>query len=683
MTKHLDRLFRPKTIAVVGGGAWCRNVVTKCAEMGFAGAVWPVHPTKSEIGGKRAFADLSELPSAPDAVFIGVNRHATVDIVMQLRDMGAGGAVCFANGFREAKGEMADGANLQDRLLEAAGDMTIIGPNCYGFINYLDGALLWPDQHGGKPAESGVAIVTQSSNIAINLTMQQRALPIAYIATVGNQAQTGFADVGMALLEDPRVTALGLHIEGVGDLRKFELLAEMAHELGKPIIAIKAGRSEQARAATVSHTASIAGSDAGSRALFRRLGVGQVESLPIFIEALKLLHIAGPLPGHNIASMSCSGGEASLMADAIIETVLNFPELTDAQSDGLRRALGPSVSLANPLDYNTHIWPDSDAIAATFTALAAPNIAFSMIVSDFPRGDRCNTTDWDCVIMAAKATRQVTGRAVGVVTTLAENLPEDVAETLALAGVVPCFGIDDTLMAVAVAADLCGSKNVRAEPVLLPAQPTKPAVISENAAKSELSAYGVPVPNGVQVSGMNALKEAAKSLHNPFVIKGVGLSHKSEHGAVAVGLRDIEAVIAAATKMHGDTFLLEEMVADCIAELLVGVVLDPAHGYVLTLGAGGTLTELLGDTRSLLVPASGDAVRQELECLKIYPVLTGYRGGMAANIDAIVDAVMKLQTYVIDNHGRVQEVEINPLMCGTKQAVAADALILAGEPDET
>ncbi|NOX74650.1 MAG: acetate--CoA ligase family protein, partial [Alphaproteobacteria bacterium] len=243
MTRDLTRLFQPKSIAVIGGGAWCVSVIEQCLKSGFTGAIWPVHPSKPEIAGLKAYRTLADLPAPPDASFIGVNRTVTISIVRDLATMSAGGAVCFASGFQEAEAEDDQAADLQAQLLEAAGDMPILGPNCYGFINYLDGAILWPDQHGGQPQDKGVAIITQSSNIAINLTMQTRALPLAYIITAGNQAQTGMAEIGMHVLADPRVTALGLHIEGFGDLRAFERLAQMAAKLGKPIIALKVGKS--------------------------------------------------------------------------------------------------------------------------------------------------------------------------------------------------------------------------------------------------------------------------------------------------------------------------------------------------------------------------------------------------------------------------------------------------------
>ncbi|MFN3662507.1 CoA-binding protein, partial [Yoonia sp.] len=200
----LSRLLRPHSIAVLGSD-WAANVVTQCRQMGFGGPIWPVHPTRGQIGGVPCYPGLADLPSAPDATFIGVNRHATLDVVAELAGMGAGGAICFASGWAEA-----GHADLQDQLVAQAGQMPILGPNCYGMINYLDGALLWPDQHGGRRVERGVALLSQSSNIVINMTMQTRGLPIAFVACLGNAAQVGLATLAAALLADDRVTALGL-----------------------------------------------------------------------------------------------------------------------------------------------------------------------------------------------------------------------------------------------------------------------------------------------------------------------------------------------------------------------------------------------------------------------------------------------------------------------------------------
>ena len=678
----LERLLRPQSIAVIGGGAWGESVVAQCRKIGFAGDVWPVHPKKNEVSGVKAFNSLADLPGAPDAAFVGVNRNMTIAVVRALSAMGAGGAICFASGFLEALKEDANGAGLQDELLAGAGDMKIIGPNCYGFVNYLDGAALWPDQHGGERVSRGVALVTQSSNIAINLTMQRRGLPLAYVVTAGNQAQTDLSEIGIALLEDPRVSALGLHIEGIGNLRNFEALASRARKLGKPVVALKVGKSDHAQTATISHTASLAGSDAGARALLLRLGIGQVSSLSSLLETLKLLHVVGPLASGRIASMSCSGGEASLMADAAHGSGLVFPLLDDGQQTGLRDALGAMVALANPLDYHTYIWGDEDALTATFSAMMAPSLAFGCIVLDFPRSDRCQSDDWDKVINAACATRDATGVPLAIVGSLGENMPEDVAKQLVGLGLVPFCGISEAIEAMDVAARLGkdSKENIEPQPLLLPKTPHSIQTLSEAQAKTDLAFHGLRVPRAETAASPLEAGKAAQGLGLPVVLKGQGIAHKTEAGAVVLNLSSKAEVEAAAQAMGCDRFLVEEMVTGTIAEMLVGVVRDPAHGYVLTLAAGGTLTELLADSASLLLPATKQSVRAALESLKVAGILNGYRGGPAANIDAIVAAVMVVQDYVTAT--RVEEVEINPLMCGRDVVVAADALVKAGDSND-
>ncbi|KAB7616022.1 acetate--CoA ligase family protein [Amylibacter sp. SFDW26] len=681
MKVGLDRLFRPKSIAAIGGGRWCKNVITKCQEIGFAGKIYPVHPSKATMEGVACYSSIEALPEAPDACFVGVNRNATIEIIRQLREKGAGGAVCFASGFLEAIGEDADGADLQVQLLEAAGGMTLIGPNCYGFVNYLDGALLWPDQHGGVRIDRGVAIITQSSNIAINLTMQKRGLPVAYVVTAGNQAQTGFSEIGAALLEDDRVTALGLHIEGIDDLRAFEKLSKTAHDLGKSVVVLKVGKSDQAQAATISHTASLAGSDAGAGALFNRLGFAQVRSLPELLETLKILHTTGPLENNQIASMSCSGGEASLMADTAIERDLVFPDLTDTQHESLRAALGQLVKLANPLDYHTYIWGDLEAMSRTFTAMMEPHLGFGMLILDFPRDDRCDPAAWDGVIDAVEKAREISGRPMGIVSSLTETLPETIAKDLIEKGIVPLCGLDEALRAIEAAA-FCGRKRKQIDPVLLPVEPHNVKMITEYYAKAALKAHDVRVPKAQSADDVGIVGAIAEQIGFPVVLKGQGIAHKSEAGAIVLNLATPKAVYDAALAMPTDSFLIEEMVTNTVAELLIGVVLDPAHGYVLTLASGGVLTELLTDSQSLLIPVNETDIENALQQLKISALLNGFRGKPAANMNAIVAAVMAVQDYVIKNAGTVQEVEINPLLCTSDHAIAADALIAIGDKND-
>jgi acyl-CoA synthetase (NDP forming) len=676
----LTRLLQPKSIAVIGGGAWCASVVKQCRQMGFPGPVWPVHPTKAEIGGVSAIPRLEDMPGIPDAVFIGVNRSITIETVRLLSQMGAGGAVCFASGFREAQAETGDGESLQAALLEAAGEMPIIGPNCYGFINYLDRAALWPDVQGGAPVESGVAILTQSSNMALNITMQRRGLPLAYVATAGNQAQQGLAQIGSALLADARVTALGLHIEGIGDLPAFEALAQEARALGKPIVALKAGRSALARKAALSHTASLTGSDAGARSLLRRLGIAQVESIPTLLETLKLLHFAGPLPSADMVAMACSGGEASLIADCAETRGVHFPALEQAQIDGLRAVLGPIVALANPLDYHTFIWNDLDRMAQTFSAALETRAAIGCLIADFPRADRCDTAAWDCVFEAGARAAAGTRTPLALVATLPDAMSEDDVARAIACGMIPLMGLDEALSAIEAAAFL-GQAREATGSVLPPGAPRALTTLSEAEAKAALGRHGLRVPRSARAESAAELDAALAKIGLPCVIKAEGLAHKTEAGGVVFARHDPALALTAAQAMPCDSWLVEEMIEGALAELLIGVLRDPAHGFVLTLAAGGVLTEIMADSVSLLLPVTREEVDVALDGLRIAPLLNGYRGQAPCDRAAIIDAVMAVGAYVTAHRDTLDEVEINPLICTATTAIAVDALIRIGETE--
>ena len=629
--------------------------------MGFAGDIWPVHPTRREVHGIRAFRSAEELPAAPDASFVGVNRHLTIDIVRALARRGSGGVICYASGFLEA-GDDAEGAGLQEQLVAAAGGMPVIGPNCYGLINYADGALLWPDQHGGrrlKAGERGVAIITQSSNIACNLTMQARGLPIAFLMTAGNQAQTGLSGMALGLIEDDRVTSLGLHIEGFDSVAGFELLAARARELGKPIVAMKVGRSEQARAAAVSHTASLAGSDAASGAFLKRLGIGRVHTIPSFLEALKLLHLTGPLAGNRLSSMSCSGGEASVMADSAAGRSVYFPALEPEHASAVKSTLGPLVKIANPLDYHTFIWNREAEMEATFAAMVArrlrpqsPGAGFS---AKRPLLGRRLVDGGECLpkALAANSARGA------IVASMTENLPEAHAARLFETGVVPLHGIAEAIDAAEAAAAIGQAWKEPPAAAVAAAGRSRtraaaPAVADEAAAKAKLFAAGLSVPGGGGPRARQEAVAAATALGFPVAVKALGLTHKSESGAVRLGLEDAASVKEAAAGMAGlgTGLYVERMVTGGVAELIVGVVSDPVFGPVMTLGSGGVLVELLHDSATLLLPASRGDVEAALRGLKLFPLLDGFRGRPRADLRAAVDAVLKIAAFVLDNSPR-------------------------------
>ena len=680
MTRSLSRLIRPASIAVFGGKE-ARRVIEQCGKMGFKGEIWPVHPKLDEVLGHRCYRSVADLPASPDASFVGVNRQLTIEIVRDLAARGAGGAICYASGFREAVSELADGNDLQEALVAAAGDMPIVGPNCYGFINMLDGALLWPDQHGMLRVEKGVAVLTQSSNIACNISMQMRGLPLAYIMTAGNQAQTGLSELAIAALEDPRVTAVGLHIEGFDSLEALQRLAARARELKKPVVTLKVGKSEQAQLATVSHTASLAGNDAISGAVLDRLGIGRVDTLPELLETLKLLHLHPPLTSFDISSMSCSGGEASLIADAGVKRKTVFRALKEEQRWPLRETLGDMVTISNPLDYHTFVWGNLEKQTSAFATMMTGDYALNLIVLDFPRQDRCDASDWNKTCDAVIAASRKTGAVAGIVASLGENMPEDTALSLMAAGVVAFSGIDEALAAAEISASIGATWARPAPEPLLSAAPDAGDIvtISESEAKAELARFGLVVPIGKVAITASEAAETAESLGFPVVLKGLGVAHKTEAGAVTLNLADRQAVLDAAEAMKtvASGYLVEKMIAKPVAEIIVGALRDPVAGLVLTIGAGGILVELLDDSAILTLPTTPDAIHEAISGLKIRKLLDGYRGGPKGDIDALVTAVAAVASYVAADAAKLEELDINPIMVLPQGSgiVAADALI--------
>lgn len=667
--RDLSRLFQPKSIAVFGGW-WAENVVTQCQKNGFEGDIWPVHPTRDDINGIACYRDVAGLPAGPDAAFLGINRHAAVEITAALAARGCGGAVCFASGFAET----GDDA-LQAALIAAAGDMPLLGPNCYGVLNYLDGAMLWPDQHGGRLVDSGVALISQSSNIVINMSMQARGLPIAYIACVGNQAQTSLTEMARTLLADDRVTAAGLYIEGIVNTQDFATMAAATLSAGKHLVAIKSGKTAASQDTASSHTAALAGDAAASSAFLAQCGVIEVDTPEEMLETLKLLHLFGPLAGKQISAMCCSGGETGMMADLSAGMALDWPAIPDAEQAALAETLGPLVTISNPLDYHTFIWGDEARMTKTFASMMGPWVDASVLVIDFPRADRCSDAAWHPAVAAMRQAGKMTGTPAIMLGSIAEGISDEWATRLMDDGIAPLCGFATGLRALE---KVTGSIAVNAgwQPLAAATEAGQRQMLDEHSAKTRLAEWGVACPRGVRADTPAELASASAALHAPLALKGLGHPHKSEAGLVQLNLT-ADALAAAANMMDGAKgFLVEEMVPPPVGELLVGLRRDPVYGVSLTIGTGGITAELLGDTQTLILPVNADEVLAAISRLRLAPLLTGYRGKPQADLGAAVTAIMAM-AHAMQNDARLDEIEVNPLMVASRGngAIAADAVI--------
>ena len=673
----LDRLFSPQTIAFVGGDD-AAAAIRQCRNIGYGGELWAVNPKRERLEGIPCYRSVAELPAAPDSSFVAAPPAASIEIIADLSAAGAGGAVCYASGFSELGG---DGVELDARLRAAAADMPVIGPNCHGFLNYLDNVALWPDEHGGVPVENGVALVMQSGNFGINLSMQCRGLDMAYVVTIGNKSCLSLHEYVDYMISDSRVTAIGLHIEGIEDVHAFSRAAIRALKAKIPIVAIKTGRSARGAEINMSHTASLAGEDRLYAALFDRLGIARCHTVAQFLETLKFVSAVGALPDNTLGSMSCSGGEASLIADCAELSGLNMPSLSKESSAELHDILGPRVPLSNPLDYHTYAWGDRAKLTDCFSSMLGNANACTILVLDYPTPESADTSMWEVAEGALADAVTATGQRAVVVSTLAETMPLAARERLKAAGITPMQGIEECLFAIRAAASI-GELQLRAddiEPIMEPEISAGDVyMLDEWESKAVLKKHGLSVPEG-RLCDAGGTVDAAGELGYPVVLKAVSrnLAHKSDAGAVFINLGDADAVSSATDKLSTsfERFLVEKMAGPVVAEVIIGISRDETFGLNLLVGSGGTLVELMDDTVSLLLPLQREEIASAIKSLKLGVLMDAYRGGKIGDFDALVDAVVAVAEYAVANNDTLIELDVNPLIVQPVGAVAVDGLI--------
>jgi acetate---CoA ligase (ADP-forming) len=685
---NLSLLLNPTSIAFIGGNE-CAIAITRTRELGFTGKIFAVHPKREELGGIAAVKSVDEIEGPIDAAFVAVKREPTIDIVRALSNKGCGGAVIYAAGFAEA-----GAADLQAELLKAANGMPLLGPNCYGFVNTLSRCALWPDEHGLEIRESGVAIITQSGNIACNFGMSRRALPLASLFAIGNQADVDIARMVEALCLDDRITAIGLHIEGLKDVPAFARAAELARHHRKPIIALKTGRSEQGAKVTMSHTSSLSGADNLYDALFERHGIARMKSVTAFAETLKFLHHGGPISDSRLVSMSCSGGEAALVADMALEKNVSFPPFNAETKPRVAATLNEFVSIDNPLDYHTFIWGDEAKLEATFTATLSGGYDVGMLILDVPVHPHMNPAAWYKTSRAFTAAAKANKARAVIVASLPESMPLEMAAQLSAENITPMMGLDDALTAFAAAAFIGRSWTYpfyslpdESRDPEMPAQWENSWVSSfdgmtEYEGKKLLQNFGLTIPQGQLCNPATAV-ESANNLGYPVALKisSTTILHKTEVGGVALNLRNSVEVEAAAKRMAtlGDELLIEKMVQGAVAELIIGVKSDPQFGLALVIGAGGIFTELLKDSVTLLVPCSEDEIIRALKSLRVWKLIEGFRG-KSGDQHATVEAIRSVCKFASSYQNEIDELDINPLFVLPHGAVAADALIKMRTP---
>ena len=676
---NLHRLISPKSIAVVGNRG-ANFAIRESLKLGYSHQIWAVHPYLESLEGIKCFKDIKDLPEVPDATFIAVNAESAIEVVSDLKSMGGGGAVLYASGFGEVG---AEGLMRNQQLVKAASGMPLIGPNCYGFINSLDGIALWPDVHGCEPVSEGVAIITQSGNIGLNMTMQSSGLPIAYMFTLGNQTNTNIADIIHAMLDDSRVNAIGLHIEGISDIKSFDIAAKRALIMKIPIITIKSGKTKASAKIALSHTSSLTGSDELYNALFERLGIARVETVPEFLETLKLINVLGVIEHGGVASMSCSGGEAGMMADLIDGLEINFPSLTSSHKAKVKQTLNDYVEVDNPLDYHTFIWGDRKRTSECFSAMMSGQFAATMLLLDWPKSKESEQKDWDATLFALSDALSGTSEKAIVLASMADCMPKRIIEECLSLGIAPMVGLDVCLKALnhsyKIGRAFSSNSSPDLEVLRNSSEHKSKQQLTEYQGKQLLKKYGVTIPMGCLVENATEAIKAAEEISFPVTLKvsGAKLAHKTELNGVRLNIQNVKTLNEACDDLFkiSPELLIEKMIESPICELIIGMDYDPTFGKHIIVGGGGVFVELLQDSSVLILPVSREDIRQALSNLKVFKLLEGYRGGLKGDIEAVIDSVMSVIELIRTN--AVEELDINPLLVlkGSDGVVAADTLI--------
>ncbi|MBJ6135431.1 acetate--CoA ligase family protein [Ochrobactrum sp. Q0168] len=696
LRENFARLLAPRTMAFIGGGQVEATLKT-LREQDYAGDVYVVNPKRSEIAGYKCIPSIADLPVSPDAVFLAVNADATINALRELSVMKAGGVVCYASGFSEIG---AAGFERNLAFVEAAGDMAVVGPNCYGLVNYVNHGTIWPALYPKLRSSRGAAVISQSGNVTGHLVSNGRSVPYSYLISAGNQAVLGFEDYIDYLVDDPNVTCLGLFMEGIRDVAAFSQAALRARAKRIPVIVCRSGRSELGAVMAASHTSSLAGQNEYYEALFARLGVIETDTVPQFLEMMKLASTAAPLEGERITVFSSSGGDNGLAADYCSFAGLQLPQPNQQQKDIIKPTLPDFGHVSNPLDFTAGYWGSEELLTPMFTTMLNGDYDAAMLVIDYPPvgSPYKDKSAHQAMDRALAAAGKAAGKPVFHASVNTESIPPEDAEALIVQGIVPLNGLHDAAQVVAKWANYCkmvGREKRQGDAALGPkvpfavaALPSNGVTVNEAESKRRLSSYGLNVPKG-NILTIEMIRELPEIFDAPMVLKVLHdqLAHKTEVGGVALNIRGQTDAIAAAERMVTSvkqhdasieltTFLMEPMQPAPLAELIVGVKRDPLFGLVLVIGAGGILVELLKDATPLLLPVNRSEVENALRGLKSFALLDGFRGKPKVNLEPVIDAIMAIAAYAGDHRHNLLELDVNPLMLGTDSAIAVDALII-------
>jgi acyl-CoA synthetase (NDP forming) len=690
----LRRLLSPRSVAIVGASEATASlgaaVLANLDRMNYRGDLHLVNPNRDRIGTRPCLKSPDLLPQGIDAAVLAIPRPAVLETLRALAERQVGAAIIFSSGFAEGG---AEGAREQQAVARIAAEsgMVVEGPNCLGMVNYVDGV---PLTFVEVPATTlgdrrGIGIVSQSGAMAavVGTMLAGRALGVSCSVSTGNEAASGVEDYLGYLLEDPHTHLIGLIVEQFRRPLLFLALADRARAGGKRLVLLHPGKSKAARESAATHTGAMAGDYQVIRTLVRHHGVLFAEGLEEFGDVLEIASRCQTLPSRGTVVLTESGAFKALALDLCEQVGLSLPALDDGNTPALRAALPPFVPVSNPVDLTAQTLVDPDLYRRVLAALLG-DARFGCIVA--------------CVIQADATQRKFTSvidAVVQVQPTLpvivagvdeGARVPTESVERLRELG-VPYFPTPErALRAVArTSAWRAPDGPVDAAAPVAFGVPLPSGMIPEHAAKRLLALAGFPFPVGRLVAAFEEAENLAAEIGFPVALKAqaAALAHKSDAGGVVLGLKDPDELADGWRRLHLNLsqhrpglalegVLVEKMAPPGI-ELIIGGRHDPAWGPILLVGFGGVQAELRADVRVVPPDASLAEITRELDQLAGSALLRGFRGGPAADVEAVAALVARLGR-LLRSEPRLREIDLNPVLVRPRGqgVLALDALML-------
>lgn len=696
--EQIDRLLRPKSVAVIGAsdrhGALGCTLLNNLVQYKFDGAIYPVNPKRDELQGLKVYHTVNDLPQGVDCAVLAIPRPFVIETVRDLAKNGCGAVVIYAAGFSEA-GE--EGAKDQAELARIAEEYGIVieGPNCLGCTNYVEGIPLTFVETNMKqpgPGQRAVGIASQSGALAAVLatTLHPRGCYVSTSVSTGNEAASGVEDYVEWLVDDPATHVIAMYVENFRRPAAFLAAARRARAAGKPIVLLHPGKSAKAQESAATHTGAMAGDYALMKAKLTREGVIFADTLEELADIASIAVTCKSLPGANMAVLGESGALRGLAFDIADEIGLDLVDLNDENSPKIRAVLPDFVPVSNPTDI-TAIGLSEPVIYTNLLRALLEDERIGSVVASIIQSDPITSKIKFPPIQAAIADGDLTKPLVFAGVDEGANVPQEYIDGLAAAGIPYFRSTERAYRAIARLADLSKRDltDRSGQPVVLPALADEHGVIPEYKAKALLAPAGIAFPKSQFAPDADAAVAAAEAVGYPVVMKAqaAALGHKSDAGGVILNLKTADDVRAAFERMYAsvaaynasialDGVLIEAM-GKMGTEMIVGAKSDPEWGPVVLAGFGGVTAEILKDVKLFTTDLGRDQVVEGLLSLKQAPILKGYRGSPALDVEALADLIVQVGQVMAGNPS-IREIDLNPVIVHPKGqgVVALDALML-------